>query len=386
MSLTHRFAFTLLLAMVGAAVLSMCTNRRFNLCEPDPCFSSDCPGYPGAETCGATNPPGNGEPPVVPDERSCATGCDGDVPHCDESRNVCVACLDASHCPPARNICDEEGAQGRVLACVACLSSADCTDPAAARCAAGLCDTCNADADCAHLSATPRCEATSGRCVECTPDTEARSCANAELPGEPKHTTCIDFTCSDTQPRSRNTCQSCNADNECKDGFFCVPMSFNSESLGNFCLRLLTPAAPGCASSERPFNFGLTNLTSVDGTNGNFCGPETPATTCPGARSFKRPCCKGPLNALGECPPGLTPSLEEMRDTENTFNLCGATSELDALCLLPALAADEPENYLCSPRCGVAATCSTNGALGGACSEEVTGVTGNFCSFTPPTS
>ena len=380
MSLTNRFALALMFVAISATILSMCTRRRFNLCEPDPCFSEYCPDYPGLEACGVTPPPGNGDEPP-PAERSCAEGCDGDVPHCDESRNVCVACLDASHCPPALNICDEEGAQGRVLACVACLSSADCGDADAARCASGTCAACASDADCAHLGETPRCHGTPGVCVECTPTTEDTDCANASLGGELKYTTCIDFTCSDTQPRTRNTCQSCNADIECREGRFCVPMSFNSQSVGNFCLRLRTETGPGQTcdpSTESPFSFNRANLTSLGGMPGNFCGPES-TTTCRGARAFKAPCCKGPLNAQGQCPTGLTPTLEEVRDTANTFNLCGADSQNDALCLLPDGITDSVANYRCSPRCGDAATCS-QGTVGGTCSADPPdGATDRYC-------
>ncbi len=332
---------------------------------------SDCNG-PAGTVCR------DGECP--PAERSCAAGCDGDVPHCDESRNVCVACLDASHCPPARNICDEEGAQGRVLACVACLSSADCSDPTAARCAAGLCDTCNADADCAHLSATPRCEATSRRCVECTPDTEATECADDRFEFGPKHTTCIDFACSETQPGSRRTCQSCNADNECEAGYFCVPMTFRATTsdpfvpVGNFCLRLETEDDECEPTDEAPFGFPRAGLTALGGTSGTFCGPQS-TTTCPGVLSYQSSCCPVPRAADGSC---VLPGNPNDINLSQAFNECGMSDQVDALCLRLS-----GSTYRCSPRCSDDVTCSDDsGTRGGECDTTLVGV-GKYCTFEP---
>ncbi len=78
---------------------------------------------------------------------------------CDSSSGNCVGCLNNGDCKdPAKGICDT-----KAKVCVACLSDKDCHG---VKCVKNVCLTkCRRDADCPVI--LPRCERSSGRCVEC---------------------------------------------------------------------------------------------------------------------------------------------------------------------------------------------------------------------------
>jgi hypothetical protein len=105
---------------------------------------------------------------VRPSDPICTdAGFDGGVcglcrraaPICDVDRMACVECITSADCTTEpRTMCTGGD-------CVECLSGADCTDPARPRCETGGCNPCEVPADCDHLPATPTCDTASGVCM-----------------------------------------------------------------------------------------------------------------------------------------------------------------------------------------------------------------------------
>jgi len=127
---------------------------------------------------------------------------DPDRPICDEEHGRCVAdstrpgCEESSDCSDAdRPLCvDGE--------CRECDGTTGC-DASAPVCDVGgthTCGGCEVDAECSDYAASPRCDATSGACVECL--TSADDCFDQEQP-----------ICG-----SDHRCRACEADDECESG------------------------------------------------------------------------------------------------------------------------------------------------------------------------
>ena len=96
------------------------------------------------------------------DMAACTNGtCAAPTPICDPGSGQCVPCLTDSHCP------DGELCQAKL--CVAgCSLQHGCGDAGACEADAGLCKVCKMDSDCGDPG-SPRCDASSGRCVACLP-------------------------------------------------------------------------------------------------------------------------------------------------------------------------------------------------------------------------
>jgi hypothetical protein len=246
------------------------------------------------------------------DDSGCEAG------HCDVPEMVCVECTEDSHC-------GDELCEGNT--CVECRGDDNCPDRNAARCdqESHECAACTEDSQCAHLRDTPVCS--SGRCVECNDDRtcDGRSCIRSE------------HRCSDIPVGSLRVCDDCEADSMCASGMRCIPLSYDSRTVGHYCAW--TRSSRGCAS-RRPYSRELGSVRSIDGTNEAHCGPPA-RTTCEGVRDAV----VGQNGML--CPSG---SSDE----------CGAEDFDDALCV------DGRCTYTCSNtnECPSELTCLANGSCG----------------------
>jgi len=173
-------------------------------------------------------------------------------------------------CPVDTPICNDD------FECVECDTSSDCSDPDAARCnpERSKCEACQGEPDCTGIDGLPRCEA--GTCVECTPGTEEADCGGTSC--NPRT-----LTCTETTLASRETCQTCVSDSDCKEaGNRCVAMTYQGapypDMLTGFCLKTFTVGDP----CERPYLVPLLGRESLSGPpEANFCGINEANVTCP---------------------------------------------------------------------------------------------------------
>ncbi len=103
MSRKTKWAFAGLAAGFALGALAACEPGNSAVCDDNPCFSRECPGFPGDQVCGlATAPPKQGREAG----RSCAAGCPDDAPMCDRALDRCVACYRHSDCTEDETFCD----------------------------------------------------------------------------------------------------------------------------------------------------------------------------------------------------------------------------------------------------------------------------------------
>jgi hypothetical protein len=305
-------------------------------------------------------------PCFVGEDAAVDPGCGGDTPRCavhpgrgadagvtdggsGNSTAECVACLADADCGGDTPLCDVS-----VHACVGCLTSDDCVDPAAARCDADTrscvaCldeqhDTAGVNPDCAHLGGSDVCAA--GSCVACTGEF-AGACGEQvcdELPGATQ------FTCSQELAGSASACGACVSDAQCDPGLNCVETTFGSgaseEAVGYFCLYRVDAGLVGddaaiisardeagvraCSSQAQPYVSSVT-ATSLSGWSGAFCSPR--ASTCLALDQYSETPCEPP----GAGDAGVV--------DESVVAECGEPGVNDAVCQL------WDELWRCSPRC-----------------------------------
>lgn len=211
--------------------------------------------------------------------------------------------------------------------CVGCLTDNDCSNPTPV-CNEGTCTGCTAHADCAERDDDAlSCDASTGRCEACTPDTEEERCG-------PFSCSSVTLTCTTTMRGNQDTCDSCEADSECASGRKCVMHTFDGTEVGYFCF--LDSADGGCGDSDmarRPYRTRV-ELTSIDGIEATYCMPPV-TTTCEGIRDTQSTSCT--------------------MDSE-----CGADELSDGYC--PNVGSGMG---LCSYRCGGAVDCADPLSCGG---------------------
>jgi hypothetical protein len=198
----------------------------------------------------------------------------------------CVECNASSDCNLEKMLVCKTDA----FECVECNASSDCNDPAAAGCNTELneCEECQSEADCIGIEGRLVCD--DGTCVECTPATEGVDC------GE---TSCDPLTreCTETTVGSRETCETCVSDSECKEaGNRCVAMMYQGAPFPDlrtgFCLKTFSEGDP----CEQPYFVPLLGRVSLSGPPAaNYCGIDEEAVTCPAVLAL--------LNNV-ECPTG----------------------------------------------------------------------------------
>ncbi|MGE0791630.1 MAG: hypothetical protein AB7S26_38500 [Sandaracinaceae bacterium] len=258
--------------------------------------------------------------------------CTTAAPFCDETSSSCVECLVENDCASntAEPHCDTTN-----HVCVACTAQSHCTEPAAARCtAAGACAPCDGPGQCTGIAGTEVCD--NGTCVECT--AVERSACNGGMNVCDAATN----TCSARGEHSADLCQECVVDDECQVGQLCIPMTFMSNDVGNFCLwREDAPAGPnGSCANVRPYAAGA-ELVSVDTTTARVCGLAL--TTCPALNDFRmRTCTDGML-------PGTTD--DECGVVGLDDGLCRFSMTLGATrCTVPCGSDDDCKSgFACSP-------------------------------------
>ncbi len=192
-------------------------------------------------------------------------GCGGSTPYCDEVNGTCEACLEHVHC----------------------------TDADAARCDDGSCVPCTDHPHCAGADGADVCEA--GSCVECTVDDDT-ACSTVE--------TCdlVDFVCVDVAPHTVGNCEACANDEQCANGFACIPMQFGGNPHGHYCLEEDTGS-----NCIRPFAIPI-NAASINGEpSADYCGIFEGLATCEAVLALVNGwVCTNP-NGDGSCGPDGEP-------------------------------------------------------------------------------
>ena len=240
-----------------------CTEDAAPVCDPD---TQTCVACLDDSTC-------SGDTPVCDtDAQTCVAcledaNCSGDTPVCDTDVQACVGCLESTDCSGDTPVCDT-GAQ----TCVGCLEDADCPTAQNARCdqATLSCAPCTQASECTEAGQN---QCVSGACVECTQATQDQDCAT---------TACLpDNSCGQVERQTRTTCQSCAADDECIADHRCVPLRFQGNEYGSYCLKI---ASTGCVV---PYSVPISRE-SVSGVSAeDYCGINETLTTCPAVLDYR---------------------------------------------------------------------------------------------------
>lgn len=283
------------------------------------------------------------------------TGGDGGCEGCPDETPVCLAgtCVqctpdDEAYCTERSQVC---GDMNLCIDCVAedgcCLSDDDCTERTASRCdlETNTCDVCETNAQCDGVEGlSPEGNACDdGLCVDCTPDSEAETCANDKSCNPDTN------TCTNTTVGSLTVCEACVADSECgdagapSDAFRCVPMFYPDaqtrfpDAETGFCLEIFAPG--GC---EQPYAIRISDRPSLsDDQARSYCGINESLTTCPAVRALDaNQTCQSGENA--DCPEG---------------GVCGDVGGLADRCTY--LCSDETE---CDEPPNPGSTCGTSGS------------------------
>jgi len=259
---------------------------------------------------------------VIPEDGGVEAGpcgmCDFDTPICNDDLE-CVECTakEDSFCTEKTLVCKTDAFE-----CVECNASSDCNDPAAARCntAQNECEGCESEADCIGIEGRPLCD--DRTCVQCTPGTEDADCGGTSC--NPRT-----LTCTETTLASRETCQTCVSDSDCKEaGNRCVAMTYQGapypDMLTGFCLKTFTVGDP----CERPYLVPLLGRESLSGPpEANFCGIDEANVTCPAVLALLNnvECLSGEDS---ECPEsGLCRDFVDGLAEDRCTYLCGDADE-----------------------------------------------------------
>jgi hypothetical protein len=137
---------------------------------------------------------------------------------------------------------------------------------------------CTEDADCTRFGKV--CEARSGACVQCRPETEAADCKTGTA-CDPKL-----FTCTTRQRGSVATCNECVSDSECVTDHRCIAMTFgeNKQDLGGFCLKRF---ATGCS---RPYVRNLPRTSLSGAAAETYCLIDEMVNSCAAVAAFSKTC------------------------------------------------------------------------------------------------
>lgn len=221
-----RAALGLTFALIAGAVLASCFPTKDN-----PVYCTSCDMAAGSDMRG--NQARDMEPPLPDLSNPCKSN-----PDC------------ASH--PSTPVCDT--ASG---ACVACLTSTDCTTAAAPVCTNKMCGGCATADDCMRFSSTPVCQTTSGTCVQCLTNKDCDSI----------HETCNTMT---------NQCEACTTNAQCTSGL-CCPSTGTLPGNAS-CTSVDSNSAPGKCINETDLLYVNNAAASPACSDGNGC-------------SFAAPCC-----------------------------------------------------------------------------------------------
>lgn len=211
--------------------------------------------------------------------------------HCDTTERRCVPCLMDAHCDDAE-YCDTATKQ-----CLAgCRGDADC--PATApSCVDHTCEeTCTTPLCATSHPDTPVCDAASGHCGVCSPDTEVVDCAADGSACHPE-----DLVCTGVMRGSQQFCQPCSSDSECRfmgaDRYRCVETAFRQGSpataVGSFCLLDLEQYRSEISNATAPCPDQMVTARAGESTLGvpaTYCYPRESETTCVAIERFDQVC------------------------------------------------------------------------------------------------
>lgn len=201
------------------------------------------------------------------------SGCAGtECPPCESGFHLCGdRCVDdtstnscGSRCEP----CPPGGAGFEAI----CEPGGTC----GLSCVGEACASCQDNNDCTDTLDKTVCEG--GTCVECSAASRAACGPNSCDP--------LTHTCTDTPVGSRRDCQSCAADNECREELSrCVPMNFKGEALPE---RYCLPLKSGACNSPLPVP--VTRTASSETAPKQYCAPNEGNTTCEAILGQDRQC------------------------------------------------------------------------------------------------
>jgi hypothetical protein len=222
-----------------------------------------------------------------------------ETPACGASGS-CVACA-----PGQKKLCGEQtpACDPNTSRCVQCVADADCGSDQAPACQPDLaCGKCEDDAQCARFGKV--CDARTGGCVACHPETEEADC-RTDKACDPELADCAGTACDPktlsctSKPRgSVNTCQSCVSDSECAASHGCIPLFFGEgatrEELGGYCMKV---AATGCM---RPYGTPLTRDSLSGKPAQPYCGLSELYASCEALRALdENKTCTGTDDSCG---------------------------------------------------------------------------------------
>ncbi|HEX4404121.1 MAG TPA: isopeptide-forming domain-containing fimbrial protein, partial [Polyangia bacterium] len=180
--------------------------------------ASGASGAPPADYVSDGNGGGPGAPPTPVTIDGCAqnTDCSGATPYCltTASPKVCVGCLTSTNCAGTKPTCD-----ATTNTCRACAAATDCPSTTPVCLGTGACGECSAT-DTAHCGgATPACDTSAAKCVECIDNT---TCGGTTAECNTTTKTCVgclaNGDCAGNKPicdPSFFTCRACGGDGEC---------------------------------------------------------------------------------------------------------------------------------------------------------------------------
>ncbi|QQR91058.1 MAG: hypothetical protein IPJ88_04820 [Myxococcales bacterium] len=200
--------------------------------------------------------------------------CEGETPVCDIPNNTCVECKTNAECSGETPQCNTTS-----QTCVACLDSTHCTDAAAPVCdtTTNTCTGCTENTDCDGITGKPFCKNES--CVQCTVENEDVCNGNSCNPNT--------FECTTTKLNDVATCEPCVTDTECITDHKCVPMLYQENNYGTFCMKLES------ANCGQPYKVILSKksvLAAENDTTELFCGINEDLNTCDAMLAFNTEC------------------------------------------------------------------------------------------------
>ena len=216
----------------------------------------------------------HGECVADDDPAHCGDRCEP----CPQETGATATCEDGAcgfECEPGFDPCSGPGCETH---CIECQTHSDCTDPDRSRCYEGRCQGCAISEDCAHKEETPVCDRDTGSCIQCSVEESAACQGNSCDPATNE--------CTDTPLRSRDFCESCVADQECRDTQRCVPMNFAGQSRPDgYCLY-----KESLRDCERPHAIHIDRESLSGYPQTRYCGIREEKTTCEAYLDYFFPC------------------------------------------------------------------------------------------------
>jgi hypothetical protein len=310
-----------------------------------------------------------------------ASDCPGAQPVCDSSTNTCVPCngnfgSTASHAcaTAALGVCVTSGANAGT--CVACATSADCSNPTPVCGATNACVACNGDNGSTASSpcpttATPFCNTTAGSCgAVCVTDGEcgigqwcddvadAGACQPKVANGQPvpggtcapavAARACVSTACVGSGTLA-GTCEACATDANCS-----APTPVCDTTTAT-CVQCTPAEAAACSGPTPVCDPTKLSCAACNGDNGSTASLPCPATVDPFCTTTGA--C-GKCTSSGDCATGHAGSI-----CSTATGACGGACTVDADC--PAT--DWCASGVCTPKTMNGSPLPAASPIGGTC-------------------